>query len=93
MANPPVCKVMDYGKYKFEAQQRAKESRKKATNIVVKKANVEMLGLVYLAVIVLAFITFRSWQAVICAVLPLMLPRALALPVRPSVLPCTRSSA
>ena len=37
MANPPVCKVMDYGKYKFEAQQRAKESRKKATNIVVKE--------------------------------------------------------
>lgn len=37
MASPPVCKVMDYGKYKFEAQQRAKESRKKATNIVVKE--------------------------------------------------------
>jgi predicted RND superfamily exporter protein len=48
-----------------------------ATNIVVKKANVEMLGLVYLAVIVLAFITFRSWQAVICAVLPLMLTSVL----------------
>ncbi len=28
---------MDYGKYKFEAQQRAKESRKKATNITVKE--------------------------------------------------------
>ena len=27
-ANPPVCRIMDYGKYKFEAQQRAKESRK-----------------------------------------------------------------
>lgn len=36
-ANPPVCRIMDYGKYKFEAQQRAKESRKKATNIVVKE--------------------------------------------------------
>ena len=48
-----------------------------ATNIVVKKANVEMLGLVYLAVIVLAFITFRSWRAVICAVLPLMLTSVL----------------
>ena len=37
MARPPVVKIMDYGKYKFEAQQRAKESRKKATNIVVKE--------------------------------------------------------
>ena len=44
-----------------------------ATNIVVKKANTEMLLLVYAAVIVLAFITFRSWRAVVCAVVPLML--------------------
>jgi predicted RND superfamily exporter protein len=36
-----------------------------------------MLLLVYAAVIVLAFITFRSWQAVICAVLPLMLTSVL----------------
>ena len=28
-ANPPVCRIMDYGKYKYEAAQRAKESRKK----------------------------------------------------------------
>ncbi|GJI86852.1 efflux RND transporter permease subunit [Duganella hordei] len=48
-----------------------------ATNIVVKRANVEMLLLVYGAVIALAFITFRSWKAVICAVLPLMLTSAL----------------
>jgi predicted RND superfamily exporter protein len=32
---------------------------------------------VYAAVIVLAFITFRSWRAVVCAVLPLMLTSAL----------------
>jgi len=44
-----------------------------ATNIVVEKANVQMLVLVYSAVILLAFITFRSWRAVVCAVLPLML--------------------
>ncbi|MFZ2988194.1 efflux RND transporter permease subunit, partial [Ideonella sp.] len=44
-----------------------------ATNIVVHKANSQMLLLVYAAVIVLAFITFRSWRAVICAVVPLML--------------------
>ncbi|MCC4115968.1 MMPL family transporter [Aromatoleum toluclasticum] len=48
-----------------------------ATNIVVKKANVDMLLLVYAAVIVLAFITFRSWRAVVCAVLPLMLTSVL----------------
>jgi translation initiation factor IF-3 len=36
-ANPPVCRIMDYGKYKYEAAQRAKESRKKATNVVVKE--------------------------------------------------------
>ena len=44
-----------------------------ATNIVVKKANSQMLLLVYAAVSVLAFITFRSWRAVVCAIIPLML--------------------
>jgi len=44
-----------------------------ATNIVVEKANRDMLILVYAAVIILAFITFRSWQAVACAVVPLMI--------------------
>lgn len=48
-----------------------------ATNIVVKKANTQMLLLVYAAVIVLAFVTFRSWRAVICAILPLMLTSVL----------------
>jgi predicted RND superfamily exporter protein len=48
-----------------------------ATNIVVRKANVDMLALVYLAVIILAFIAFRSWRAVVCAVLPLMLTSVL----------------
>jgi translation initiation factor IF-3 len=36
-ANPPVCRIMDYGKYKYEAAQKAKESRRKATNISVKE--------------------------------------------------------
>jgi predicted RND superfamily exporter protein len=44
-----------------------------ATNIVVKKAWREMLVYVYLAVIVLCFITFRSWRAVVVAVIPLAL--------------------
>ncbi|EZI24935.1 efflux RND transporter permease subunit [Pseudomonas extremaustralis] len=48
-----------------------------ATNIVVKKANTQMLFLVYAAVIVLAFITFRSWRAVVCAVVPLMVTSVL----------------
>jgi len=49
-----------------------------ATNIVVKRANTQMLLLVYAAVSVLAFITFRSWRAVVCAILPLMLTTVLA---------------
>jgi translation initiation factor IF-3 len=36
-ANPPVCKIMDYGKYKFLEQQREKESRRKSTNVVIKE--------------------------------------------------------
>lgn len=44
-----------------------------ATNIVVKKANVQMLLMVYAAVTLLCYITFRSWRAVVCTVLPLML--------------------
>ncbi len=27
-AEPPVCKILDYGKYKYEAQKKAAESRK-----------------------------------------------------------------
>lgn len=44
-----------------------------ATNIVVRQANREMLALVYAAVVVLCFVTFRSWRAVVCAVVPLVL--------------------
>lgn len=36
-ANPPVCRIMDYGKFKYETAQRAKESRKKASNVSVKE--------------------------------------------------------
>ena len=42
-----------------------------ATNIVVRDANRTMLLYVYAAVIVLCFVTFRSWRAVIVAVVPL----------------------
>ncbi|RJG15608.1 efflux RND transporter permease subunit [Massilia cavernae] len=44
-----------------------------ATNIVVKQANVTMLLYVYAAVIALCFITFRSWRAVVVAVVPLVI--------------------
>ncbi|QTN27109.1 MMPL family transporter [Rhodoferax sp. AJA081-3] len=44
-----------------------------ATNIVVQKAMHEMLLWVYGAVLLLCWITFRSWRAVVCAVLPLVL--------------------
>ena len=36
-ADPPVCRIMDYGKFKYEQSQRAKESRKKATHVLVKE--------------------------------------------------------
>lgn len=37
MANPPVCKVMDYGKYRYEQEQKAKEARKRQTVISIKE--------------------------------------------------------
>ena len=36
-ANPPVCKIMDYGKFKYEAAQQARESRRKAANVSIKE--------------------------------------------------------
>ncbi|CAN7756449.1 MMPL family transporter [Variovorax sp. LjRoot130] len=48
------------------------------TNIVVKDAWRQMLLLVYGAVILLCFVTFRSWRAVVVAVLPLALTSILA---------------
>jgi uncharacterized protein len=49
-----------------------------ATNIVVAGAWRQMLVLVYAAVILLGFITFRSWRAVLVAVIPLALTSILA---------------
>ena len=49
-----------------------------ATNIVISQANSQMLYLVYAAVIVFCFLTFRSWRAVLCAVLPLILTSILS---------------
>ncbi len=36
-ANPPVCKIMDFGKFKYEQDVRRKESRRKTTNVVIKE--------------------------------------------------------
>ncbi|MFM7860037.1 MAG: translation initiation factor IF-3, partial [Candidatus Nanopelagicaceae bacterium] len=36
-ANPPVCKIMDFGKYKYEMAQKAREQRQNQTHIVVKE--------------------------------------------------------
>ena len=36
-ASPPVCKILDYGKYKYEAQKKANEARKKQKTIDVKE--------------------------------------------------------
>jgi hypothetical protein len=47
------------------------------TNIVVKQANGRMLALLYGAVVLLCFITFRSWRAVVVALVPLLITSAL----------------
>jgi translation initiation factor IF-3 len=36
-ASPPVCRIMNFGRFKYEQEQKRKESRKKTTNIVVKE--------------------------------------------------------
>lgn len=37
LANPPVCRIMDYGKFRYEESQRAREARKKAAHVSVKE--------------------------------------------------------
>ncbi len=34
---PPVCKLMDYGKFKYENAQKARESRRNQTNVIIKE--------------------------------------------------------
>lgn len=36
-AEPPVCKIMDYGKFKFEQQKKAAEARKKQKTVEIKE--------------------------------------------------------
>jgi len=37
MADPPVCRILDYGKFKYQESIRAKEARKKQASITVKE--------------------------------------------------------
>ena len=39
-SNPPVCKILDYGKYRFEEQKKKAETRKKAKRIELKEIKV-----------------------------------------------------
>ena len=41
-ANPPVCRIMNYGKYKFEAQKKEKEAKKKQKAIDIKTMELSM---------------------------------------------------
>jgi translation initiation factor IF-3 len=36
-ANPPVCKILDYGKFRYEENRRLKEAKKKQKTIVIKE--------------------------------------------------------
>jgi translation initiation factor IF-3 len=36
-ARPPVCKLMDYGKFKYENAQKARETRRNQTNTIIKE--------------------------------------------------------
>lgn len=40
MANPPVCRVMDYGKFKYEQSKKQQEARRRQTTIQVKEVKV-----------------------------------------------------
>jgi len=41
-AKPPVCKIMDYGKFKYEQQKRDKEAKKKQKQISLKEIRLSM---------------------------------------------------
>lgn len=41
-ANPPVCKIMDYGKYRFEQSKREKEARKHQKTVEIKEIRLSL---------------------------------------------------
>ena len=40
-ATPPVCKIMDYGKFKYEKKKKEKENKKKQKNVVIKEIRIK----------------------------------------------------
>ena len=42
MARPPVCKLMDYGKFKYEAAQKARDARRNQTLTVIKEMRLRL---------------------------------------------------
>ena len=40
-AAPPVCKIMDYGKFKYEKTKKEKENQKKQKNVVIKEIRIK----------------------------------------------------
>ena len=38
-ANPPVCKIMDMGKYKYDLQKKANQAKKKQKTVSLKRSN------------------------------------------------------
>ncbi|HPZ00055.1 MAG TPA: translation initiation factor IF-3, partial [Clostridiales bacterium] len=41
-AKPPVCKIMDYGKYRFEQSKREKEAKKNQHTVEIKEARLSL---------------------------------------------------
>ena len=41
-ARPPVCRLMDYGKFKYTQKQKAREAKKHQTHIVVKEVKLRL---------------------------------------------------
>lgn len=39
-SDPPVCRIMDYGKYKYELEQKAKRAKKHQTSIIIKEIKI-----------------------------------------------------
>ena len=44
-ANPPVCKVLDYGKYRFEQMKREKEAKKNQKVLEIKEIRITGIGI------------------------------------------------
>ena len=40
-AKPPVCRIMDYGKYRYDKEKKAKEARKKQHNVQMKTVRIK----------------------------------------------------